>query len=362
MGVAMRQLGSVSGNSYNSKMDMLRRCAPVTALIAVFLTIPLVLGYWGSAHPALDSFAHFRLHLSAFIAVLALPSLMDRRWASISFALLLLAIAATASTLANPSGVAIANASAHIEEAGPARYKLLQMNLRYDNPQPKDVLSLIARHQPDVITLDEVSDYWREELKFIEHAYPHQIICTGTSHIGGVAILSRRPFLHPSQADCLSRGSLAIATVNFSGSAVDIGAIHLGWPWPHGQHWHAGRIEPILKSRLGSSAILAGDLNAVWWSHTARMIANAGELKSLGNIGPTWLFRGAPDFLRRYAGLPIDNLFFKGRVVPASVKRLPTTGSDHLPVLLEFGIVPVDEQPSMQVRTRQLPLEIKKAG
>jgi len=343
-------------------MKILRRCAPCTALIAVLLTIPLVLGYWGSAHPALDSFAHFRLHLAALIAVLALPSLFERRWISISFALLLLAIAATASTLANPTGVAIANASANIGEAGPARYKLLQMNLRYDNPKPKEVLSLIGRVQPDVITLDEVSDYWREELKFIEPSYPHQIICTGSSHIGAVAILSRRPFLHPSRAECLSRGSLAIATVTFGGAAVDVGAIHLGWPWPHGQHWHVERLEPMLSAKLGSSAILAGDLNAVWWSQTARMIATAADLKSLGNIGPTWLVGGAPDFLRRYIGLPIDNLFVKGRVIPASIKRLPTTGSDHLPVLLEFGIVPAEEQPSMQVRTRQHLLEMKKAG
>lgn len=360
MGVAMRQLGSVSGNSYNSAMKMLRRCAPVTALIAVLLTIPLVLGYWGSAHPALDSFAHFRLHLAALIAVLALPSLLERRWVSISFALLLLAIAATATTLANPTGIAIANASAHIEEAGQARYKLLQMNLRYDNPKPKDVLSLIAHHKPDVITLDEVSDYWRTELKYIEGAYPHRIICTGTSHVGGVAILSRRPFLHPARAECMAGGSLAVATIIFGGAAIDIGAIHLGWPWPYGQHRHVQRMDPLLKSRLGSSAILAGDLNAVWWSHTARMIASAGELKSLGNIGPTWFFRGAPDVLRRNVGLPIDNLFVKGRVVPVSVKRLPTTGSDHLPVLLEFGIVPAQEQPSMQARKHRL--EMKKAG
>lgn len=320
----------------------------MTAAIAVILTIPLVLGYWGSAHPALDSLTHFRLHLAAAIIILALPSLADRRWLSIGLGLILLAIAATASTLANPSGITIANTQADMEGVGAARYKLLQMNLRYDNRTPKEVLSLIGHHQPDVITLDEVSGYWRGQLKFIEHAYPHRIICTSQSHIGAVAILSRRPFLHPSRAECFSRGSLAIATINFGGTAIDVAAIHLGWPWPHPQHRQVEGMLPILSTELSSSAILAGDLNAVWWSQTARLLSTAGELKSLGNIGPTWLASPAPDFLRRYAGLPIDNLFVKGRVVPTATIRLPSSGSDHLPVLLEFGVMPSEESPAMQ--------------
>jgi len=343
-------------------MTFLRRCAPVTALIAVILTIPLVLGYWGSAHPALDSLAHFRLHLAAVITILALPSLSDRRWLSISLGLILLAIAATASTLANPSGVTIANAQTGMEEVGAARFKLLQMNLRYDNRTPKEVLSLIGRYQPDVITLDEVSEHWREQLKFIERAYPHRIICDSRSRIGAVAILSRRPFLHPSRAECFSRGSLAIATVNFGGAAIDVAAIHLGWPWPHPQHRQVEGLVPVLSSKLSSSAILAGDLNAVWWSQTARMLSAAGELKSLGNIGPTWLVGPAPDFLRRYAGLPIDNLFVKGRVVPIATQRLPTTGSDHLPVLLEFGVLPSQAHPSMQAGFPAASQGMKKAG
>lgn len=341
-------------------MTFIRRCAPISALFAVILTIPLVLGYWGSAHPAFDSFSHFRLHLAAAITLLALPPLFDRRWLSIALALLLLAIAATASTLANPSGMRIAIANPETTELGSARYKLLQMNLRYDNQKPKDVLSLIGRHQPDVITLDEVSEHWREELKLIEHAYPHRIMCESASPIGAVAILSRRPFLHPSRTACFSRGSLAIATVSFGGAAIDIAAIHLGWPWPQGQHRQVQGIEPILAEQLSSSAILAGDLNAVWWSQTARRLGAAGELRSLGNVGPTWLFGGAPDFLRRYAGLPIDNLFVKGRVVPTGTIRLPTTGSDHLPILMEFGIKPVESAPVMQVRS--LLKGTKKAG
>lgn len=341
-------------------MKFINFCAPIAASIAVILTIPLVLGYWGALHPAFDSLSHFRLHLAAVIILLALPSLFVRRWLSIALSLILLAIATTASTLANPAGTTIAYASAETAEVGSARYKLLQMNLRYDNRAPKEVLSLIGQVSPDVITLDEVSNHWLGELKFIEHAYPYRIICTSNSPVGSVAILSRRPFLHPSKAECYSRGSLAIATINFGGAAVDIAAIHLGWPWPYRQQDQLKGMEPIL-AQLSSSTILAGDLNATWWSQTARTISTAGDLKSLGNIGPTWLVGFAPDFLRRYAGLPIDNLFVKGRVVPTSTHRLPTTGSDHLPVLMEFGIIPEQTLPALQVRNSAYH-EMKKTG
>lgn len=326
----------------------------------MILTIPLVLGYWGALHPVFDSFAHFRLHLAACIIILALPSLLERRLLSISLSLILLATASTASTLANPSGTTVVDADAALQAAGPARYKLLQMNLRYNNPTPKEVLSLIGHHQPDVITLNEVSQQWREQLKFIEQIYPHQIICPSAIPIGSSAILSRRPFLHSSRAHCHGRGSMAVATVSFGGTAVDIAALHLGWPWPQRQHREVENTAPVL-ARLSGSSILAGDLNAVWWSQTARMIAAAGDLRSLGNVGPTWLFGFAPDFLRRYAGLPIDNVFVKGRVVPTATRRLLTTGSDHLPVLLEFGVIPEETQPSMQAVSPQKS-HMKKAG
>ncbi|WP_246727687.1 endonuclease/exonuclease/phosphatase family protein [Chelativorans sp. Marseille-P2723] len=253
---------------------------------------------------------------------------------------MLLGIAAIASAVV-PYSASSANTAAAvaISDAGPARYRLLHINLRYDNPTPKRALSLIGAAQPDIITLNEVSAEWREELKSIETAYPHLLYCDSPTGIGGVAILSRRPFLHPTLARCFDRGSLGIATVNIAGSAVDIAALHLGWPWPFDRRQQMSRISPVL-NKLGTTAILAGDLNSAPWSARARQIASAGGLKVLGNVGPTWLFRQVPDFLRRTVGLPIDNLFVKGRVVPLDTRRLPDAGSDHLPVLLEFGLRP----------------------
>lgn len=305
------------------------------AVGAVLLTVPLVFGYLGGLHLAFDSLAHFRVHLAVLVVLFALPLLFYRGWRSIGLAALALALASIASVSVSGAGVARAGVAAGENDG--ARYRLLQLNLRFDNRTPKEVLSLIGRVQPDVITLDEVSAMWRQELKLTESAYPHRLICPAPSGIGSVAILSRRPFLHPSTAECYDRGALAVATVNFGGTAVDIVAIHLGWPWPFEQPWQIGNVGPFLE-RVGGTAILAGDLNAAPWSAIARRVASAGDMTVLQGIGPTWLAFPLPGALRRIVGLPLDNVFIKGGVVPLDTKRLEGVGSDHLPVLFEFSL------------------------
>ncbi|MCT8999673.1 endonuclease/exonuclease/phosphatase family protein [Chelativorans intermedius] len=317
-----------------------RLSSPLLALAATLMTVPLVAGYWGGVHAAFDSFSHFRVHLAGLVIVLALPLLFRRGWRGIGLSAMVLAAAAILSVTSLPDSTVQAQG-----EPAAARYKLMQLNLRYDNATPKNVLSLIGRAQPDVVTLNEVSQAWLPHLESISDAYPHRIVCPPPSPIGGVAILSRRPFLHPATAGCFDRGSLAVVTVNFGGAAVDVAALHLGWPWPFSQPWQTQEVMRVLAGRLGHTAILAGDLNAVPWSRTVRDLATAGGLDILTQIGPTWLALPLPDALRRRAGLPIDNVLVKGRIVPLSTTRLEDAGSDHLPVLLDFSVEPAEGEP-----------------
>ncbi|WP_274424823.1 endonuclease/exonuclease/phosphatase family protein [Chelativorans sp. YIM 93263] len=326
-----------------------RRLLPLLLALCVTLTtIPLVLGFLGGLHLAFDSFAHFRVHLALLVVVLALPLLLYSGWRRIGLMAIVLSLSSIASVTVPTSSEARANAAT--AQGEPARYRLLQLNLRYDNRSPREVLSLIGRVAPDVITLEEVSGMWRDELGLVESAYPYRIICDSPSPVGSVAILSRRPFLHPSTARCYNRGALAIATVKFGGTAIDIAALHLGWPWPFEQPWQIRHVEPPL-TRLGGTAILGGDLNAVPWSAIARRVATAGGLTPIGDIGPTWLARPLPNALRRNVGLPIDNVFVKGGIVPLRTERLRQVGSDHLPVLLEFAVNPQGGEPGVMQAT-----------
>ncbi|QND65636.1 AP endonuclease [Mesorhizobium loti] len=327
----------------------------VAFLAMLACSIALVAGFFGTLHPAFDSFSHFRIHLAVLMALCALPLLATtfRLQAAVA---LLLAVAAFATTLNTLPGLWPVQAAYEAKSQDHATYKLLQMNLRYDNPTPKKVLSLIGRTNPDVITLDEVSAMWATELGYISSAYPYRILCPYPNGIFGVALLSRRPFAAGTEARCERRGAMATATVDFGGIDVDVAAIHLSWPWPREQYWQIGELTESL-SALGETAIMAGDCNAVPWSAAVRRVASLGGLTVMPSAGPTWIHIKLPDFLRRFAGLPIDQVFSKGGVTIHSATRLEDTGSDHLPVMVEFSLrlnqpKPADEHETATVSLR----------
>ncbi|RJT33529.1 AP endonuclease [Mesorhizobium waimense] len=311
------------------------------------LSVALVAGFFGTLHPAFDSFSHFRVHLAVLMALCALPLLATsfRLQAAAALVFALAAFATTSNALPR-----LWQVQADAKPANQIVYRLLQMNLRYDNPTPKKVLSLIGRTNPDVITLDEVSEMWTTELGYIASAYPYRILCPYPNGVFGVALLSRRPFVAGTEPFCERRGAMAIAKVDFGGSAVDVAAIHLSWPWPREQSWQIGELSQQLAS-LGETAIMAGDCNAVPWSAAVRRVASLGGLTVMPSAGPTWILLRLPDFLRRYAGLPIDQVFSKGGVVIHSASRLEDTGSDHLPVMVEFSLRPDDKKPNDEHET-----------
>ncbi|MCF6099803.1 AP endonuclease [Mesorhizobium muleiense] len=329
------------------------------AFVAMLVfSVALVAGFFGTLHPAFDSFAHFRVHLAVLMALCALPLLATsfRLQAATGLLFAVAAFATTSNALSVPRLWPVQ--AAYEVEAGDqpvypgdqavhpgdkAVYRLLQMNLRFNNATPEKVLSLIGRTQPDVITLDEVSDMWKTKLGLLASAYPHRILCPYPNGVFGVALLSRRPFAAGTQPRCDGRGAMAIATVDFGGTDVDVAAMHLTWPWPRNQSWQIGGLSGEFAS-LGETSIMACDCNAVPWSAAVRRVAGLGKLTVSPSPGPTWLPIKLPEFLR-FAGLPIDLVFSKGAVLIHSVSRLDNAGSDHLPLMVEFSLRPEQKKP-----------------
>jgi len=304
----------------------------------ILLSLPLVGGFFGRLHPAFDSMAHFRVHLAVLLVLAALPLLLARafRWHGVLAGLL---GGAAILTVTGPSflpGLGPVQASYQARDTLSPAYRLLHLNLRYDNSEPGKVLSLIGRVRPDVVTLNEVSAMWTERLALLSSAYPYRSVCRVNHHAGGVAILSLRPFAEGTEGQCLRGGTFAITTVDLGGRFVEIGALHLRWPWPFDQATQIENLAPLL-GEMAESSILAGDLNAAPWSAASARIADAAGMTPAGPAGPTWLYWRLPEFLR-FAGLPIDRVFTRGEVIVHSVNTLETVGSDHLPVLVEFSL------------------------
>lgn len=300
------------------------------ALVGV--SLPLVAGYLGRMHPALDSFGHFRAHLGVALAVVGIIAVVARARIE-GIVALMLGLGSVGTTIdwpwLQPPGPAL--------EAGEPRYRLLQMNLRFDNAEMNAVLSLVARTAPDVVTFEEVSAAWEEKLVLLSSAYPYRIVCPRTDVVGSVAILSKRPFTPDRTPECFGDGALAIARVDFGGRGVDIAALHLFWPWPNGQSGQLTRLaEPL--ATLGTKAVLGGDFNATSWSNAVGRVETAGVLKRVPGSGRTWLHRRLPNALRRIVGLPIDHVMANEGIRPISLEALGHAGSDHLPLLLTFAV------------------------
>ena len=317
----------------------------------VLVALPLLFGFLGAYGSKLDAFSHFRTYLSILLAVLAIVALVMRAWLA-GVVALCFAGAAFATTIA----------ALDLPFSGPPRlklvaadgtepvYRLLQINLRFDNPTPEKVLSLIGRVQPDVVTMDEVSPMWARKLKLIKAAYPQQVVCPTRIEIGGAAIISRRPFAKEHPWTCDDRGSFATARVDFGGRVAEIADIHLGWPWPGDQHWQLGRLGSVLKG-LDDTTLLSGDYNAVRWSAAVYKVASDGNFKLVPPAGATWLYRRLPVWLRPYLGIEIDHIMAKGDITVHSSRILPDVGSDHAPVLVEFTVAPKPKPSKEPVQT-----------
>jgi len=318
----------------NPRRKELLKAAIVFCLLTG-LSFPIVLGFLGLYHQALDAFSHLRFHLSVAMAVVALAIIAFTRYRREALLGLIFALAALATTAQPMLAPLIAPASAAPDENA-ATYRLMHLNLRFDNPDPGKALSLIGRLKPDVITLAEVSDAWKPRLDLLKASYPYSKVCQVERHIGGVAILSRRPFAAEGEPRCLLDGIMASATVLFGDRPVDVAALHLGWPWPMGHHWHIGQLRSRFEA-LGPDALLGGDFNAVDWSEAVRRVAAYSGMKPL-RVGPTWLHRDLPRSWRRWIGLPLDHAMVKGDIRIISAATGDDAGSDHLPLVVDFSL------------------------
>ena len=196
-----------------------------------------------------------------------------------------------------------------------AVYRLLQLNLRYDNPEPGKVLSLIGRLMPDVVTLNEVSPAWAEKLALLAGAYPlpdrlpHRQSRRRRGDPVAAAVCRRR------RGQCLRRAARSRPRRSTSaGTPVEVGAMHLHWPWPFDQADQIDGSGAAARRSCGDAAILAGDLNATPWSAAVGAGRRSRRHDTVRpGAGRHGCYRRLPEFLR-FAGLPIDQLFAKGDV------------------------------------------------
>ncbi len=232
----------------------------------------------------------------------------------------------------------------------PLPLRLLTWNIRHGRGLDgrvdlQRVADVIAAHQPDVVTLQEVDSQRRrsgtvdqaDELARLLGMEPRFAPCiTNGDERYGIATLSRGAFVGTTQI-ALPRGAgsprfseprCALVTRHaFAGREIDLVNTHLSLrPGERMVQIHA-------LSRLGdgSDLVMAGDLNCTPTS--VPYLSLLGHLRAVRLTAASW-----PS---RWPMLLLDHVLYRGKLAVADAHVVSTRqarhASDHLPVLAAFS-------------------------
>ena len=253
-------------------------------------SVALVAGFFGTLHPAFDFFAHFRVHLAVLMALCALP-LLTTSFRLQAAAALLFAVAAFATTSnALPAAAPVAGAGG-VAEARPSDQRGLppaadEFSLQQSTPEK--VLSLIGRTQPDVITLDEMSEMWRQNLACCPAPIPTGSCALSQWRIRRGAALQaalcrrRRAALRPPRRHGHRHGRFRRNRASTSPPSTSAGH---GRSSSHGRSANCRNLWP----RLARHPSWRETAMPVPWSAAVRRVASLGKLTVMPSAGPTWL-------------------------------------------------------------------------
>lgn len=282
-------------------------------IVTALSGLALLGGYMGAVHPAGDSLAVFRLPLAVMFGLAVIwtdwPHLL--RWPLAGLAM---------------ASLGWLGWQPRAEPSGPAQLVLYQQNLLWNRDEEAAWLAAVAKVSPDVVTLQEVSERNMALLDALAEEYPAQLHCP--SGIMGEAVLSRLPFV-PGSMHCSERGGVAAMQVQAAFGPVWIVSIHVSWPWPYRQSVEVTEVLPMLRA-LEGPVILAGDFNAVAWSHTLARLAKATGTRRVGPLTHSYALPGI--------GLPvgIDHVLASPDLA-GGLRATPRFGSDHRGLVARLG-------------------------
>lgn len=230
-------------------------------------------------------------------------------------------------------------------QPGPGTLRLLVVNVLMTNREPERLLAVLREADPDVVLAVEVDAWWVERLAGLRATHPH-----GIEHpqddTYGLLLRSRLPLIEPEVRFLLHdtipsvRAGLRLR----SGALVRLYAVHPEPPSPTEAGSSLGRDAELVIigreiARRTRPTVVAGDLNDVAWSHTSRLFRRLSRLLDprVGR-GLYATFHAGVPWLR----WPLDHVFHSEDFLLREMRRLPTFGSDHFPILAVLDHAPRD--------------------
>jgi len=222
-----------------------------------------------------------------------------------------------------------------------ASIKLLSSNVLMDNRNVQALLSLVHKHQPDILITLESDQWWQEQLDTLDE-YPHRLACP-LDNLYGMHIYSKHELVNP-QINYLVEDDkpsmTALLKIN-NGPLAELHVLHPAPPAPGENDESIERdVELLIVARQVANkehpVIVAGDLNDVAWSATTRLFQEISGLKSPRTGRGLYNTFSAHHWFIRW---PLDHVFVSSHFKLIALQRLPDIGSDHFPLLAEMALM-----------------------
>jgi endonuclease/exonuclease/phosphatase (EEP) superfamily protein YafD len=273
----------------------------------------------------------FRLQYLVLLAAAALAALLLRRPRLASLAALLAALNVAVLHIPLTPGASAAPGVAK------GSLRLLVANLETGNTDFAAVDRLVARTRPDVFGVIELTPAMAWHLRTQLPRYrPRGLEPRDDAY--GIGVYSRVPLsAHLERYPSDGGPATVVARVSVAGEPVSLVITHVHTPFAGSIH--VRHLDALAKARpqFGPRAVVCGDFNTPPWSGPLRDFAADSELRDLygthawsGYSWPTW-----SALLR----VPLDNCFVSPDVVVTNHRDGPGDGSDHRPLIVDFGIV-----------------------
>jgi len=313
-------------------------------LVTVFLLF--LLGFLNMFHPFLDSLSHFRVHLLVLLLILftLIAFFHEKPIIGIYFVLILLGSGYLYWILQPFKAEAI-------DENRVNHLKHVQFNLSFRNQHIEDVKAFLIENSVDVVTLQEVTTEHKKALQEMRReglsvefstkypyigrkkgAYPYQQYCDFQS-VGGVAVLSKYP-IDEEKSICMQGEGLLSSAINIPHKTINLVSIHLYWPFPYEQPKQVETICQIFE-HVSTPLLIAGDFNAVAWSHSVKEIEKASKSKVVNGL------RWSIDLKKQLPLIPamqlsIDHVLVSSDFQVDEIRVGKNLGSDHLPLITDL--------------------------
>lgn len=216
---------------------------------------------------------------------------------------------------------------------------ILQANILRGQDDLTRLRKLIARHQPDIIALQEAGQAAGHLLEQLQEGWPHQLRALHDHDSFGLAVASRLP-LQASETLTYSRPHIPAFRfdVTFGGAAAEVIVLHPANPLRdfNGRTRDLALLADDLRERGERPRILTGDFNVTPFAADYRLLTRRLALRGARENYGLWrhYYMGSwPVSLPAFFRLPIDHTLHTQELVTAEYSLLDDIGSDHLPSL-----------------------------